>query len=61
MLSDDSAVPEKPKPGVIFCAVCGEPMALETAKTDDAGQAVHSECYLCKLRKQQRAKPSMNP
>jgi hypothetical protein len=45
------------KPGVIFCSVCCEPMSLGTAKTDEAGQPVHGECYLCKLRKEQREKP----
>jgi formylmethanofuran dehydrogenase subunit E len=44
------------KPGVIFCSECGEPMSHGTAKTE-AGQPVHEECYLCKLRKEQREKP----
>src|SRR5271154_1188077 len=53
MPCDDRTAPEKP--GVIFRSVCGEPRALVSAKTDEAGQPVHEECYPCKLRKEQRA------
>jgi hypothetical protein len=42
------------EPVVVFCSVCGEPMALETSKTDKAGQPVRSECYLCRLRREQK-------
>jgi len=31
------------------CSICGKPVALETAKTDEAGQAAHGECYLFKI------------
>jgi hypothetical protein len=31
------------------CSICGKPVALETAKTDEVGQAAHDECYLLKL------------
>ena len=33
----------------INCSICGKPVALETAKTDEVGQAAHDECYLFKL------------
>ncbi len=33
----------------INCSICGKPVALETAKTDEAGHAAHGECYLLKL------------
>ncbi len=33
----------------INCSICGKPVAIETAKTDEAGQAAHDECYLLKL------------
>ena len=33
----------------INCSVCDKPVALELAKTDELGQAVHEECYLLKL------------
>jgi hypothetical protein len=31
------------------CSICDKPVALETAKTDEVGQAAHEECYLSKL------------
>ena len=31
------------------CSICHQPVALETANTDEAGQAVHEECYLLNL------------
>jgi hypothetical protein len=37
-----------PKPE-INCSICDKPVALETAKTDEVGQAAHEECYLFKL------------
>jgi hypothetical protein len=33
----------------INCSICDKPVALETAKTDEVGQAAHDECYLFKL------------
>jgi hypothetical protein len=33
----------------INCSICGKPVALETAKTDEVGQAAHDECCLFKL------------
>jgi hypothetical protein len=33
----------------INCSICHKRVALEVAKTDDVGQAVHEECYLLKL------------
>ena len=33
----------------INCSVCAKPIALETAKTDEVGRAVHDECYLLKV------------
>lgn len=33
----------------INCSICYKPVALETAKTDEVGQAVHEECYLLNL------------
>jgi len=31
------------------CSICGKPIALEAAKTDEVGQAIHEECYLLKV------------
>ncbi len=28
------------------CDICGEPVRLETCKTNDRGQAVHELCYV---------------
>lgn len=33
----------------INCSICHKPVALETAKTDERGQALHEECYLLNL------------
>jgi len=32
-----------------LCAVCNQPVPLELAKTDEAGRAIHDECYLHKV------------
>jgi len=31
------------------CAICQQPVRLETAKTDEIGQPVHEDCYLQRL------------
>jgi hypothetical protein len=31
------------------CAICNNPVLLETTKTDENGQAVHEECYVHKV------------
>lgn len=30
----------------INCSICNKPVSLESARTDEAGRAVHQECYL---------------
>jgi hypothetical protein len=32
------------------CGVCSNPVLLETAKTDEHGQAVHRECFLLRAK-----------
>jgi hypothetical protein len=32
------------------CTICDKPVPLETCKTDEAGKAVHEECYVLKLK-----------
>jgi hypothetical protein len=32
-----------------MCAICGQPVGLEAANTDEDGQAVHEGCYSSKL------------
>ncbi len=41
---------------VLLCRICGKPVPLETAKTDEAGKAVHEECHVLKLRLVQATK-----
>jgi hypothetical protein len=31
------------------CAICQQPVRLETAKSDERGQPVHEDCYLQRL------------
>jgi hypothetical protein len=33
----------------INCSICQKRIALETARADEVGQAVHEECYLLTL------------
>jgi hypothetical protein len=36
----------------LICAICREPVNLESAKTDDDGNGVHEECYVEKMIRQ---------
>jgi hypothetical protein len=40
---------------VLHCRTCGKPVAIETAKTDGDGQAVHEECYLISVRRRSQS------
>ena len=40
----------------LICVICHKPVRLETAKTDDDGQAVHEECYAWKVASDAKAK-----
>ena len=31
------------------CSICNETVELETAKTDQDGEAVHEECYVSRI------------
>lgn len=33
------------------CAICGRPVQLEVAKTDERGRAVHEDCYWANLKR----------
>lgn len=48
---------EEPTRSQINCSICNQPVALEIAKTDDFGQAVHEQCYVLKLG----VEPSLGP
>jgi hypothetical protein len=37
-----------------MCPVCSEPIDLETANTDEKGQAVHEDCYVALILAQWR-------
>ena len=32
-----------------LCPICNEPVELETSKTNEAGKAVHEDCYVAAL------------
>ena len=36
-------------PFPLSCALCNQPVPIETANTDAQGRAVHSDCYAEKL------------
>jgi len=38
-----------------MCSFCLKPVALEAAKTDEDGQAVHEDCYSARLIKEMQA------
>ena len=40
------------------CAICQEPVRLETAKTDEDGKPVHEDCYLQRLMASLQDPPS---
>jgi len=56
-LQPTSGAPKSDVPTVVsistssapLCAVCNQPVPLELAKTDEAGRAIHDECYLHKV------------
>lgn len=42
---------------ILHCRMCRQPVAIETAKTDWDGQAIHEDCYVLSLsRKPTHAK-----
>jgi len=38
------------------CAVCGNPVDLESCKTDERGKAVHQKCYVAEIVKKAKTK-----
>jgi hypothetical protein len=38
----------------LICRICGKPLAIESAKTDAEGKAVHEACYVGRLTEQSR-------
>ena len=53
--------------GFMGCAICGKPLRLATAKSDNGGLPIHEECYLLRLKLKQATMPqkssetSLNP
>jgi hypothetical protein len=43
-------VSDRPAPNWPICGLCNEPIKVEVSKTDEAGHAVHEECYILKVR-----------
>lgn len=41
-----------------ICAICNAAVALETAKTDEDGAAIHEPCYVLKMKSRERALPN---
>ena len=39
--------PESP---LFLCCLCGDPVDLRTAKTDEHGKAIHEDCYVLRMR-----------
>ena len=34
------------------CAICSQPVCLETAKIDEDGKTVHEQCYVLKIQRE---------
>jgi hypothetical protein len=49
------------EPELPLCPVCNKPVALESAKVDADGRAIHSECYLGIVRKKDKVDIASRP
>ena len=47
--TSDVFVPAKASQSFLRCQICGCAVPLESANTDENGQAVHERCYLGRL------------
>jgi len=36
-----------------MCFICGQPVPLETSKTNEYGRAVHEDCYILRIKLEQ--------
>lgn len=41
---------------LVFCVICENPVALESCKTDEDGDAVHEACYISKVTTKPRTR-----
>ena len=48
-------------PAPVRCALCGKPVVLEKCKIDEAGLAVHQDCYVRKVAGPHLVTASKNP
>jgi hypothetical protein len=39
------------------CFICGKPVLLEIAKTNEYGRAVHEECYVLRIKLEHATMP----
>jgi len=46
----------KVKSSPLLCRICGKPVPVEAANTDDDGNAIHENCYVLKLKMEQPSK-----
>ena len=46
----------KEKSSLLLCRICGKPVPVETANTDDVGNAIHEDCYVLKVKLEQASK-----
>jgi hypothetical protein len=37
--------------GLVICQICKKPVALETARINEHGKAVHEDCYVNALKR----------
>jgi len=43
--------------GFMGCAICGKPLRLATAKSDNGGLPIHEECHMLRLKLMQATTP----
>jgi len=43
--------------GLMGCAICGRPLRLVAAKSENGGLPIHEECYLLRLKLKQATMP----
>ena len=54
----ETGVPMAAADAPISCAICGKPIFLEDASVDENGKPVHEECYLTKIRAEEKRDPT---
>jgi hypothetical protein len=47
--------------GFIGCAICGKPLRLAAAKSENGGLPIHEECYQLRLKLKQAPTPCSKP